>query len=353
MTNHSDWTFEWINDWDTIYSEEFQQWWLDFIEHADDPHVFFHPALSMAWLDTYRPLRNLEPWFCIGRKGETQVFMPFVLWRRNWKNAFQKLLIPVGYSDYDYHDPLVQHLDESTSPKHLNEIIRLALKSNSKIRYDNVCVDGIRQALQQNNKNKVEAVLSIDLREVNHHDILSSLVDKKTLADTMRQRRRLLAQGKISFIRNNFNYDQKLIIDELNAMYRKRWPNAYQPPMYLENIFSRCNELDLIDLSALQINSQSIAWHFGFKYNKIIYYYRPLADYTWENYSPGRLLLSYLVEDCAKKGDWVIDLLRGAESYKKKWSNSTAHIVEFVGNGSAWVSKVRNSLVGIKSKYLT
>ena len=68
-------------------------------------HVFFHPALCMAWLETYRPIRKLEPLFCIGDSNHNHFFLPLVLWRKNWKNAFQKVIVPVGYSDFDYHEP--------------------------------------------------------------------------------------------------------------------------------------------------------------------------------------------------------------------------------------------------------
>ena len=99
--------FEWITDWDTIYSQKFQEKWLKLHQKAFNSHVFFHPALCTAWIDTYRPIRNLQPLFCIAKQEHTTIFLPLVLWKKNWKNAFQKIVISVGYSDFDYHDALI------------------------------------------------------------------------------------------------------------------------------------------------------------------------------------------------------------------------------------------------------
>jgi len=101
------WKFEWITNWETISSEAFQQKWLNWYNQAENSHIFFHPALGMAWNETYRPIRNIEPLFCMATEGGTTIFFPLIIWKRNWKNAFQLLIVPLGHSDFDYHDPLV------------------------------------------------------------------------------------------------------------------------------------------------------------------------------------------------------------------------------------------------------
>ena len=84
--------FEWITDWDTIYSQEFQEQWLKWHETAVNSHVFFHPGLCMAWLETYKAFRNLKPLFCIAKYEHTTVFLPLVLWKKIGKMHFKKWL---------------------------------------------------------------------------------------------------------------------------------------------------------------------------------------------------------------------------------------------------------------------
>ena len=71
--------FEWITNWDTIYSQEFQDQWLEWYETAANSHIFFHPYLCMAWVESYRPLRNLKPLFCIAKYENSILFLPLVL----------------------------------------------------------------------------------------------------------------------------------------------------------------------------------------------------------------------------------------------------------------------------------
>lgn len=57
------------------------------MEEAWTSHVFFHPALARAWVDTYLPLQDMRPLFAVVENGGTTAVLPLVLWRRNWKNV--------------------------------------------------------------------------------------------------------------------------------------------------------------------------------------------------------------------------------------------------------------------------
>jgi hypothetical protein len=109
------WKFHWLTRWEEIWDEGFVRQWQAWLDESPSAHVFFHPAMVKAWMETYLPLRDLLPCFLIAESAAHIVFFPLVFWRRNWKNAFQKLLIPVGYSDYDYHDPIVVGLKTEES----------------------------------------------------------------------------------------------------------------------------------------------------------------------------------------------------------------------------------------------
>ena len=73
------WNFEIIQDWDTIWSESHQERWLQHMDAAENAHVFFHPALVKAWVETYMPLRKLSPLFVWATWGESIVTLPLVL----------------------------------------------------------------------------------------------------------------------------------------------------------------------------------------------------------------------------------------------------------------------------------
>ena len=99
--------YRWITTWDEIWSDAFVSQWLDWMDKSENAHVFFHPSLVKAWVNTYLPIRDIQPLFCVVSDKNTVVFLPLVLWKKNWKNAFLNTIVPVGYSDYDYHTPIL------------------------------------------------------------------------------------------------------------------------------------------------------------------------------------------------------------------------------------------------------
>ena len=139
------WRFDWITSWDEIWSGPFLAQWHEWMETSPTAHVFFHPALVRAWVETYLPLRRMEPRFLIAARGDSTVFLPMVLWRRNWKNAFQRLLIPVGYSDYDYHDPIVAGQIDGNILQEFWAELPLAFRKGPHGEYDALELTGIRE----------------------------------------------------------------------------------------------------------------------------------------------------------------------------------------------------------------
>jgi CelD/BcsL family acetyltransferase involved in cellulose biosynthesis len=77
-----------------------------------------------------------------------------------------------------------------------------------------------------------------------------------------------------------------------------------------------------IDCSALRLNGEIIAAHFGFWYGGRFYYVTPAFDPAYATFSPGKVLLRYLVERCfADESVVECDLLEGAENYKWQWAH--------------------------------
>jgi CelD/BcsL family acetyltransferase involved in cellulose biosynthesis len=78
--------------------------------------------------------------------------------------------------------------------------------------------------------------------------------------------------------------------------------------------------------SALTLNGQTIAAQIGFIENRTLFYYLPAFDAAFRQHSPGHLLLLNLVRDAARLELETVDLLRGQEPYKFKWT-SVQHLL--------------------------
>lgn len=140
----STWQFDITEDWDTIYNEDYEKQWEEIMNNSPHAHVFFTPTLVKVWLDTYRPLRKLHPLFFLGINNRgVRVFMPLVLWQRNWKHAFMRTIVPVGYSDYDYHDPIFSEEVAAEEVADFWETLVDTLKSCCK--FDEIQIDGLHK----------------------------------------------------------------------------------------------------------------------------------------------------------------------------------------------------------------
>ena len=67
-------TFKWITEWDEIWSDAFVSQWNEWLKVSENAHVFFHPTMVKVWINTYLPIRNLQPLFCIATYDDTTVF---------------------------------------------------------------------------------------------------------------------------------------------------------------------------------------------------------------------------------------------------------------------------------------
>jgi CelD/BcsL family acetyltransferase involved in cellulose biosynthesis len=73
--------------------------------------------------------------------------------------------------------------------------------------------------------------------------------------------------------------------------------------------------------SSLSLDGQTVAAHIGFIEGPTLLYYLPAYDAAFRQHSPGHLLLLNLLREAKAMGLETIDLLRGTEPYKFKWTS--------------------------------
>jgi CelD/BcsL family acetyltransferase involved in cellulose biosynthesis len=329
----SKWSFEWITDWDEIWSDGFLEQWNTWIDQSWSSHVFFSPDLVKAWVDTYLPLWNLTPLFCIARHGGLTIFLPLLLWKRNWKNAFLRLIIPAGYSDFDYHDPIIagkrEALEKDSFWSSLSKEFELL-----DLGYDAINIPGIRAEFAGigTNWHEDEICPYCDIAGfTNPEDFLSTL--KKSLrSDLQRQVRRLQEQGELTYhVYSPDDLAESLAILPAFLMFHaKRFPNSYKAPHFHENLL-RCGlKKGVVHFSELRLDGTAISWHLGFVDRTRFYYYLPAVNPTFSKFSPGKVHLLRCVEEAIRLSLSVYDHLRGEESYKSGWTKSLEKLSNFV-----------------------
>ena len=124
-----------------------------------------------------------------------------------------------------------------------------------------------------------------------------------------------------------------------------------------------CFQFDLIQLFKIyciivnQINVKAklqkrVRWSQGNSNNRC-YYLFPTYDANYKQFSPGKILLNELVNDCKNNNLKYFDLTIGSEDYKKKWSNnmmnSCSTLKSINLNGYVYILFIRVKMY-IKSK---
>jgi len=345
-----DWKIKFVTDWGAIYSPEFQGKWLTWSENAVDGHVFFHPVLCMAWLETYRPLRKLDPLFCIAENETGTLFLPLVIWHRNWKNAFQKLIVPVGYSDFDYHEPYRFGANDKFE---WESVLSCILKRISEtFSFDFLEINGILTEMTGDGWSKEEQVAPFcDLTSFRSIEQYLQSLRASLRGDIRRQMRRIEEAGPIRLFEYRNISDALCVLPHFLELHRKRWPRAYKAPGFHENLLKYGLETGIVHFSALKAGDELLSYELGFKFSGVYYYYMPAIEPRFENLSPGKIHLYKLVEYAINNSFRIFDHLRGEENYKASWTKQVKSLYKFIFKADRAVSKCRNKLVSLKTAF--
>lgn len=342
------WKFEIYKDWNEIWADDFQNRWKSLLDISPTSHVFFHPIVAKVWIDTYLPLRALDPLFAWGTSDSNEVFLPLVLWHRNWKNAFLKSIIPVGYSDYDYHDPLFRN---SVSKEELNVFWEDLTSELKKFGADEILIDGISDscALQSEGWQQGEICPSLNISEMKGEPDLMGFFGTKLRGDIRRQIRRLNEVAPLEFRQYASGKDvSSEVFEAFMDAHRKKWPNAYKAPGFHQNLINKCSFNGPIHFSTLNVGDIIVAWHLGFDFNGVYYYYMPAGNPEYQKFSPVKVHLYYLICRAIERGYSKYDHLRGDETYKSGWADGSqyVHTLRQVGNGFS--ARVKKSILCIR-----
>jgi len=345
---NKNWTFEWITDWNEIWSDKFISQWKVWLDQSWSGHVFFHPALVRAWVETYTPLRDINPLFLIARHGDITVFFPLVMWKRNWKNAFLREIIPVGFSDFDYHDPVVVGSEDDFQCVAFWKSLIAELK-NQGITFDRINIAGITKRLagQGNNWQNDEICPYCDIfKFTNPEQFLPTL--KKKLRGNLRKRiRRLHKQGELTFhVYSGNNLAEALSsLPEFLNIHSMRWPNAYKAPHFHENLLTYGIGDNIVHFSELRLVGKPISWRLSFVDHQKLYSYFHTADPEFAKFSPGKVHLLKCVEDAIRLKLSIYDFLRGNKSYKSGWATNLIKLSKFALGQQKITSRVKCFMV--------
>ena len=152
------------------------------------------------------------------------------------------------------------------------------------------------------------------------------LAEKRSLK---RHASRLAREGRVDVEHLD---DVGAILDELPTFFRQhieRWAVTRTPSLFLdpaaralyEELVRHGAPRGSVILSIVRVKGRAVAYHLGFIHCGRLIWYKPSFDIRFHRASPGEVLLQSTIVFASKHGLRELDLTRGDEAYKSRFSN--------------------------------
>ncbi len=294
------------------------------------------PFMTHEWFESCQDSFFLDrkPYILVVEKGSNIVgIAPFARRRVGGSRVIEFL----GGRHADYQDVIL-------CPENRSDGIRLILDTLTdgrdpwdvvdlrKIRHDSPnlplleCPGGWRGKTHLPGQHEVSPILPIKWP----WEEFLTLLRKKFVKDTQRQIRRLESMGELRLRKAE---SESEVDRYLNVCHRQKEERRYgngvavdplgtrEGRRFLRDFSLRALDRGWLDLRSLELKGAAspIALSVSFLYRDRYYYWFPSIDSRMRSYSPGRVLLFYLLRECFKGGASEFDFLSGPESYKYEW----------------------------------
>ena len=173
------------------------------------------------------------------------------------------------------------------------------------------------------------------IRLANDWETYLSGIDKKQRHEIRRKLRR--ADEEATPIRFYFAENEGNLLNEINAFFQlmelDEQKKEFLTPMMREQmlaILRWASDEQILQLAFLEIDGQKAAAYCCFDYNQRVYVYNSGFNSAYSSYSPGWVLLSYLIQDAIVKGKTHFDFMRGGETYKYRFGAEDGFVMRAV-----------------------
>tara|TARA_X000000950_G_C13816122_1_gene619880 strand:+ start:47 stop:1090 length:1044 start_codon:yes stop_codon:yes gene_type:complete len=167
-------------------------------------------------------------------------------------------------------------------------------------------------------------------------DYLSLIENKKFSSELRRTKRKLLEKNKVVFKLFSLEKEKdligKILTKKNSSLEKKKISNSIDKNLinFYKKLCGLCPEKLVAGL--LQVNDKTIAGSIGIVENKRFYYLIPVIfNEEFNFYSPGKILIHYLINWTKENNLKVFDFGIGEENYKKYWSNYSIKIFRYLG----------------------
>lgn len=219
---------------------------------------------------------------------------------------------PIGGSTFiDFFEPLANaSQDSGLFPGKVDYLLRVCRQMVT-------CSDWHSQKLEET----FEAAPTTIWSEFSDWDAFVSYVRQhrsNLFSDSRRKQRKLERKvGALKFSFSNFNQE---VLDTCFRWKSEQWQQMGVPDRFASaqhrQLFQELAARNLLLVSTLSSDQELLAIHVGMLDKGRLYWWVPAYNPSYSQYSPGRLLLHFLLEESFKRNHREFDFLWGNETYK-------------------------------------
>lgn len=289
--------------------------------------VFNHPLFVLDWFKTSN-LRNTVPVLIIGESGKRTIIFPMELYKKRYWAYEQNVLYAMGgLVHFDFQDPLISggSLTPTENETFWEELFRVIRREIPEC--DQIVVPRLRPSVVAGVNNCEQSTVSpyIDLSDCTNLDDVLAKCKKSHRGDVKRQIKRLGEKNPVTmrvFLANekrDAREELTKLFEAWERQWERKWPEKGAQDFYY-HLIDDMLETGFIHFSVLKCGDEPIHWHFGFLYDSRLHWFKTTLNVTWKNYSPGKVHVALLIEECIKNRVRFFDFLYGDEAYKYDWA---------------------------------
>ena len=248
-----------------------------------------------------------------------------------------KILCWVGSKEFDYCGPLISDFDKiGINQKDFKNIWFDILKKIKN--FDIVYLDKQKEKIdliinpfyKYLNSDFHSYTYSINLPQ-NIDDYFECIEDKKFKGEFLRTEKKLLNEYVVE-IKNIQKEEQSIKPSNIIKQKIKNLEKNNTKHFLDNDIMNKFDKFyeshkDIVKISTLKLNQHLIAANLGFNYKKTFYYFMPtIYDNNYNKFSPGKVVISFLIKYSISEKLKEFDFGLGDEKYKKYWSNKKSKL---------------------------
>lgn len=313
--------------------KQLKEEWDEVLSRSHFSVVFLTHEWLSAWWEEHG--RNCQLFIVVIKLGgKIQALAPLML------TADRKLQF-IGHEVSDYLDLIIVGDIEECFRSIFAQIVKyqkawdwaefIYIADNSPyLEYWKAHVGKMGAAIKSFNKDCVSVYLDM-YKDTGSWEELEKQLPAKRRNDLKRCDKLLRQLGKLSFTRIQTAKEIEASMEGYFASHKARWKkegqgSQFDDPVKMSHYLNIVRQLapkGWIELASMKLNDDQLALAFGYTYNDRYYYYTPTFNPAYAKYSPGNLLIKYLIGSFYEEGKIrIFDLLRGAEKYKYVWSRA-------------------------------